>query len=89
MQRLTLLDYKDKKNPKKNGKYVVILFLGFQFFNNTYREFIIKTHYKKRLKTPKRRSTENTMAKRKRTKGQSMIYKILHRKLKIEQHEPH
>jgi hypothetical protein len=26
------------------------------------------------------------MAKRKRTKGQTMIYKTLHRKLKIEQH---
>jgi len=29
------------------------------------------------------------MAKRKRTKGQTTIYKTLHRKLKIEQHEPH
>jgi len=29
------------------------------------------------------------MTKRKRTKGQTMIYKTLHRKLKIEQHEPH
>ena len=29
------------------------------------------------------------MTKRKRTKGQSIIYKTLHRKLKIEQHEPH
>jgi hypothetical protein len=28
------------------------------------------------------------MAKRKRTKGQTTIYKTLHRKLKIEQHEP-
>ena len=25
----------------------------------------------------------------KRTKGQKTIYKTLHRKLKIEQHEPH
>jgi hypothetical protein len=30
--------------------------------------------------------TDNTMAKR---KGQTIIYKTLHRKLKIEQHEPH
>jgi len=29
------------------------------------------------------------MAKRKRTKGQTMIYKTIHRKLKIEQLEPH
>ena len=26
---------------------------------------------------------------RKKTKGQTMIYKAIHRKLKIEQHEPH
>jgi hypothetical protein len=30
-----------------------------------------------------------TMAKRKQTKRQTMIYKTLHRKIKIEQHEPH
>jgi hypothetical protein len=30
-----------------------------------------------------RRTTENTMAKRKRTKGQTTIYKTLHIKLKI------
>jgi len=29
------------------------------------------------------------MAKRKRTKGQTTIYKTLHKKLKIDQHEPH
>jgi hypothetical protein len=33
--------------------------------------------------------TDNTMAKRQRTEGQTMIYKTLHRKLKIEQQEPH
>ena len=32
--------------------------------------------------------TDNTMVKTKRTKGQTMIYKILHRKQKIGQHEP-
>jgi hypothetical protein len=35
-----------------------------------------------------RKVTYNTKAKRKRTKGQTMFYKTLHRKLKIEQHEP-
>jgi hypothetical protein len=30
----------------------------------------------------------NTMTKRKRTKRQATIYKTLHRKLKMEQHEP-
>jgi len=33
--------------------------------------------------------TNNTMTKRKVTKRQTMIYKTLHRKLKIEQHKPH
>jgi hypothetical protein len=31
-----------------------------------------------------RKRTDNTMAKRKSTKGQTTIYKTLHRKLKIE-----
>ena len=30
-----------------------------------------------------RRKTDDTVAKRKRTKGQTVIYKTLHRKLKI------
>ena len=34
-------------------------------------------------------TTDNTMTNRKRKKGQSPIYKILHRKQKIGQHEPH
>jgi hypothetical protein len=47
------------------------------------------------LKIPKgyseainRRRTDNTMIKRKRTKGQTTIYKTLHRKLTTEKHEP-
>ena len=32
------------------------------------------------------RRRDNTIAKRKRTKGQTTIYKALHRKLKIKQH---
>jgi hypothetical protein len=32
--------------------------------------------------------TGNAIAKRKRTTGQTMMYKLLHIKLKIEQHEP-
>ena len=35
------------------------------------------------------RKTDNTMVKRKRTKGLIIIYKTLQRKLKIEQHEHH
>jgi len=34
------------------------------------------------------RTTDNTMSKRTRTKGQIIIYKLLHRKQKIKQHEP-
>ena len=33
--------------------------------------------------------TNNTITKRKYTKGQTKILKTLHRKLKIEQEEPH
>jgi len=50
---------------------------------------------KKSLKIPKglsesvNRRTDNTLVKRKITKGRTTIYKLLHRKLKIEQHEPH
>jgi hypothetical protein len=36
-----------------------------------------------------RKRTDNIMTNRKRTKRQTMIYKTLHRKLKIEQHEHH
>jgi hypothetical protein len=43
---------------------------------------------KEAIRRNNRRKTDNTMAKRKRqTKGQTLIYKILHRK--IEQHESH
>jgi hypothetical protein len=40
------------------------------------------------IKGVNRRRRDNNMARRKRTKGQTTIYKILHRKLKISQHEP-
>jgi hypothetical protein len=33
--------------------------------------------------------TDNTVAKRKMAEDQAVIYTTLHRKLKIEQHEPH
>jgi hypothetical protein len=33
--------------------------------------------------------TDNTIETRKGTTAQTMIYKTLHRNLKIEQHEPH
>ena len=36
-----------------------------------------------------RERTENTTAKINMTNGKTTIYKLLHRKLKIEQHEPH
>ena len=36
-----------------------------------------------------RKMTDNKTAKRKRTNGQTMIYKALHRKLKFEQHDPY
>ena len=50
----------------------------------------IQPQHKKSLKRgDKTYIKDNTMAKRiKSTKGQTMICKTLHRKLKIEQHEP-
>jgi len=36
------------------------------------------------IRSHKSKDTDNTMAKRKRTKGQTTIYKTLHRKPKIE-----
>jgi len=41
------------------------------------------------IKAVNRRRTDNIMVKIKITQEQTMIYKTLHRKLKIEQHEPH
>ena len=35
------------------------------------------------------RRTDNAMAKRKKTNRQTMINKTLHKKLRIQQHEPH
>jgi hypothetical protein len=46
----------------------------------------IKYEKKTYLKSIKR--TDNKMTKRKRMKGQPMMFKILHRKLKIKQHDP-
>jgi len=36
-----------------------------------------------------RRRTDNTMAKRKRSKGHTLVYKTLHRKLEMEQYVLH
>ena len=36
-----------------------------------------------------RKRTDNTMVRRKLTKGQTMIYRSPYRKLKTEQHKPH
>ena len=42
--------------------------------------------FKKSLKTP---TWVTQWSKEKKTKGQTMTYKTLHRKLNIEQREPH
>ena len=51
---------------------------------------VLSTTFKipKGLSESPNRKTDNTMDKRKRTKGQATIYKTIHGKLKIEQHEP-
>jgi len=65
-----------------NKKYFLIYFLIALFPH---------THVGRRVlrisESINRRRTDNTMAKR--TKRQPRIYKIPHRKLKIEQHVPH
>jgi hypothetical protein len=63
--------------------------------NDTITEVLLLNARKKSLEIPNgllevvNRRTDNTMAKGKRTKGQTTIYRALHRKLKIKQHEPH
>ena len=42
-----------------------------------------------RCQAVNQRMTDNTMDKKKRTEGKTMIYKTIHRKLQLEQHEPH
>ena len=41
------------------------------------------------LESVTRKKIDNAITKERGTKGKTMIYKIPHRKLKIEQHEPH
>ena len=41
------------------------------------------------LESVTRKKIDNAITKERGTKGKTMIYKISHRKLKIEQHEPH
>ena len=57
---------------------------------------LANSRMKKSLKIPKGQSesvnqkrTDSTMANRKGAKGQTTINNALHRKLTIEQHEPH
>jgi hypothetical protein len=51
------------------------------------RLYYNKNNYKGVIRI--RQSKDNTMANRKRTEGETTAYKTLHRKLKIEQQEPH
>ena len=39
------------------------------------------------IRSRKSKGKQNTMVKRKKTKGQTIVYKTIQRKLKIEQHE--
>jgi len=60
-----------------------------------YIEYKNKIQHNGKVKLPKivncfkRRKTDTTRAKRKRTKEQAMTYKTLLIKQKIEQHKPH
>ena len=66
--------------------YERILRMNF-IFNNSYGEFKDTKGEIRSRKLKKRK--DNTMANRKKTKEQATIYKTLHRKLKIGQHEPY
>ena len=48
-----------------------------------------KVNVKEKSEAVSGRRRNNIMAKRKRTKAQTMIYNTLHRKLTIEKHEHH
>ena len=56
-----------------------------------YQFLIIKDQkmLKRQSQALNRKRTENTTAKINMTNGKTTIYKLLHRKLKIEQQEPH
>jgi hypothetical protein len=71
------------------------VFVCLILLNTIYPSVItIQSMLQEQFKGTKRKSealnerTGNTMARRKRTKGQETIYITLHRKLKIEHHEP-
>ena len=66
---------KSKKDGQHNGKKKK----GQEEFEDT----------KMVIRFVNRRKTDNKMTKRKKKKGQTTIYKTLHRNLKIEQHEHH
>ena len=51
--------------------------------------YVINSKIPKEQSEGVNRRTDNINSKRKRTNGQTMIYKAIHRKLMIEQHEPH
>ena len=61
--------------------------------HNVYYQYIVTIDQEKLEDTKdvikNRKSTDCTMTKSKKTKGQIIIYKTLHRKLKIKQHEIH
>ena len=69
-------------STKKKKKSLNLFYCSLMLNNNFIKKKIIKLVYKKSLKIPKgqsesvyRRRTDKTMAKRKRTKGQTTINK--------------
>ena len=67
-----------------------IILLHYNFYSFYIRFWnCFKRLPKESSETVNRSRTDNAMVKRKETKEQTTIYKRSHRKLKIEQHEPH
>jgi hypothetical protein len=70
-------------------RLAIVLFVLLRIDVSDYPFRIFKETFEDSKGVIRIRKSKNTTADRRRTKGQNMIYKTLHRKIKIEQHAPH
>ena len=61
----------------------LLMTIGHYEIHKTTKHLLIKSLKIPNISESVNRTTDNTMVKRKQTKGQTTIYKALHRKLKI------
>ena len=76
---LNLTNYRLKRSTNGNGKNEIFYCIIIVELEDTKEVIIIR-----KLKKDRQHNDQ-----RKKNKGQTAIYKTLHRKLKTEQHEPH